>query len=473
MKTLRSILLSCLPCLPCLALASCAADTHAPAAIDTADDLAQAAVSRTSTVVAEIQAANAGLSDVLRAEKYAAMKESPFAFYRGTNHLYWKDLGASPDLGWYGGVAATRTWLNGDMHVDNTGAFDDDQGTIVYGLNDFDEAILGDYQLDLWRLAVSLALVARGNGGFSAGDEAAIVDAFTEAYLDAMETYAGGSAETSKRFTASNTYGLLDEFLADVASSESRLEMLDEWTVKVSGVRRLATSTNPDLAPVSAAVDADVRAKMTNYRSTLSGGSVPPASYFQVKSVAERLHAGLGSLGMRRYYVLIEGASSAQDDDRILDVKAQRQPSAYPYASPAAVSATEAACGGNMALRVVLAYKALGYRVDDHLGWLPLSDGSLYTVRERSPWKDTFPTEDLTTITRITKMAEQWGQVLAAHHARADQDWDAAVLPRSLDGEIKARVDGDHDGFRALVRVVALPYADQVALDFQSFVASF
>ncbi|WP_436626660.1 DUF2252 family protein [Sorangium sp. So ce136] len=29
-----------------------------------------------------------------RSEKYAQMEASPFAFFRGSNHLYWKDLGS-------------------------------------------------------------------------------------------------------------------------------------------------------------------------------------------------------------------------------------------------------------------------------------------------------------------------------------------------------------------------------------------
>ena len=40
------------------------------------------AKSRTSTVVTEINNANAGLSAAARAEKYAAMKASPAAFFR-------------------------------------------------------------------------------------------------------------------------------------------------------------------------------------------------------------------------------------------------------------------------------------------------------------------------------------------------------------------------------------------------------
>jgi uncharacterized protein (DUF2252 family) len=126
-----------------------------------------------------------------------------------------------------------------------------------------------------------------------------------------------------------------------------------------------------------------------------------------------------------------------------------------------------------MARRTVLAQKALGYRVDDHLGWMTLADGKTYSVRERSPYKETFAVEDLTTTTRFTNLAEQWGQVLAAHHARGDKDWDSLVLGHSADGAIRALVDGDHAGFRATVRVVAIPYADQVELDWQSFVTNF
>ena len=206
--------------------------------------------------------------------------------------------------------------------------------------------------------------------------------------------------------------------------------MLDDWTIMVGGVRRFDTSSNPDLAPVTAAVDTDVRNHMASYRSTLSGGGTSiPASYFTVKSVAERLHAGIGSLGSSRYFVLIEGATSGQDDDRILDLKAQSTPTAFAYLSSAAVSQTNSACGGNMAFRTVLAYKALGYRVDDFLGFTALSDAKTYSVRERSPFKDTFDTTSLTTTTRLTNLAQQWGQILATQHARADKDFDSAVLP--------------------------------------------
>jgi hypothetical protein len=114
-------------------------------------------------------------------------------------------------------------------------------------------------------------------------------------------------------------------------------------------------------------------------------------------------------------------------------VKAQRTPTAWPYLASSAVSQTSAACGGNMALRTVLAYKALGYRVDGLLGWTALSDGVTCSVRERSPFKDTFDTTTLASTTRLTDLVEQWGTILATQHARADKDWDSSVLPGSIE----------------------------------------
>ena len=111
--------------------------------------------------------------------------------------------------------------------------------------------------------------MARENG-FILTDQGAFLDSFTEAYLDAIASYAGNSGETTTNFVASNTFGLLDEFLVNAATSNSRVEMLNDWTLSVGGVRRLNTSTQPDLAPVTAAVDTDVRNHIAAYRFTRS-----------------------------------------------------------------------------------------------------------------------------------------------------------------------------------------------------------
>lgn len=420
---------------------------------------------RADEVIAELDRFNAGLSEDGRQGKYCKMAASPFVFFRGSNHLYWRDLASDRRLEVFGGDR-TRTWLQGDLHAYNYGAFDNDDGVVVYDLNDFDEVVIADYQLDLWRLATSLVLIAEHNGGFSSGDVDDILDRLTESYLDAVASYRGNGGENDAIFDKNTTYGLLDDFLAELEKKESRREMLDKWTDEVAGARRFDTSL-ARLAPVDPATDAEIRGAMAGYITTVARRLQDDPGYFQVKDIALRLDAGTGSLGVARYYVLIEGASEGQNNDRILDVKQQGQPSAYPYLD-AIERALLASFADNQARRTIVGYRALAANADDHLGWMNLSDG-VYSIRERSPYKEPFPAETLDSKGRFVNLAAQWGAVLATAHSRADKDHDEALIPYSFDKEVDVLTDTRHDEVRALVREIAVTYATQVHRDFRSF----
>jgi uncharacterized protein (DUF2252 family) len=207
-----------------------------------------------------IESANSSLSDDDRDQKYCAMSESPFVFFRGTNHLYWHDLGQDPRLTFFGEVQgddATRIWIQGDLHLENYGAFDDDGGDVVYALNDFDESVIADYQLDLWRMATSLVLVAADLEDFDADDLREVIDAFGESYLDAVAGFRGNDDEDGAVVTAEAAYGRLDDFLRDVEESNSRREMLDEWTVVAGGERSFDWSVD-ELEHVGSAFAAEL-----------------------------------------------------------------------------------------------------------------------------------------------------------------------------------------------------------------------
>ncbi|MGA8540319.1 MAG: DUF2252 family protein, partial [Terriglobales bacterium] len=49
----------------------------------------------------------------------------------------------------------------GDLHIENFGTWRDTDGRLVWGVNDFDEASLFPYTMDLVRLAASALLAAR------------------------------------------------------------------------------------------------------------------------------------------------------------------------------------------------------------------------------------------------------------------------------------------------------------------------
>ena len=86
--------------------------------------------------------------------KHSRMGEDPFPFLRATYYRWvqvW--LQAFPDL-----ARAPRVLAVGDLHVENFGTWRDQEGRLIWGVNDFDEAYPMAYTSDLVRLAVSARL---------------------------------------------------------------------------------------------------------------------------------------------------------------------------------------------------------------------------------------------------------------------------------------------------------------------------
>ena len=421
-------------------------------------------------------------------EKLDAIDSSPFKFFRGTNNLYWEDVGRREALSQFGGPA-TYVWLQGDMHTENFGTFGDGQGGVIYDLNDFDEAVIGDYQLDLWRLAASVALVFRANNAAINADapldEKVLDDVLKKLASSYLETLRGylhqgkgpdDHAEVGRTFSSDDTDELLLPMFDDVGDRE---KMLGKWTKLLKGgTRELRDESDYDpgkakLAEVDSATSKALEGAFSEYVERRQAARSWPDGYFLVKSVRRRLGAGTGSLGAMRFYVLIEGASESSEDDRILDIKQQGDPAPQPYLDPE-VAKGAATIYDNNGHRVELGRQALGYRAapdvvaDPHAGWLELS-GDAYSVAERSPQKESFDTDVLSSAEDFTTMARLWGEILATAHARADNDWNAAVIDYSFEAAVAAATEGAAATFASVVAEIGRSYADQVALDFESF----
>jgi len=408
---------------------------------------------------------NKGLSDQNRLMKYSKMVCSPFVFFRGTNHLFWRDFANHPELEMFGN-GQTKIWIQGDLHAENFGSFHNDEGRIVYDLNDFDEAVIADYQYDIWRMAISIVLVARQHKDFKKKDIEEFVESFCEGYLGTIAACCDSEAELEMEFTAKNTYGKLDDFLEDVEKNESRRDMLDKWT-NVKGGDRYYDLSSDKLAAVTDAERAEILAQMPDYGKTLTGNLEYDPDYFHVKDIARRLLAGTGSLGVSRFYVVIEGDDDHHKYDCILDVKYQGKPTPYKYLGKAFQKAYDQQFK-NDAQRQAIAYKALVKNTDDHLGWMKLG-GEYYSVRERSPYKEAFPLDTLTTEKRFKKLAEQWGKILATSHSRANSDATNSKIDHAFDTAVHQLTHDKQKEFCHLVQKVAFTYADQTKLDWQAF----
>jgi uncharacterized protein (DUF2252 family) len=110
--------------------------------------------------------------------KYARMKVSPFAFFRGAVSIMAADLGRLPHSGLY-------AQLCGDAHPQNLGSFAAPDGKLVFDLNDFDETIRGPWEWDVKRMAVSIVLAGQEAGHILAGCRDA-VETFVESYIRSL-----------------------------------------------------------------------------------------------------------------------------------------------------------------------------------------------------------------------------------------------------------------------------------------------
>ena len=86
--------------------------------------------------------------------KHQRMAEAVFPFLRATFYRWmqiWPDI--CSDL-----AKAPHVLAVGDLHVENFGTWRDIEGRLVWGVNDFDEAAVLPYTIDLVRLATSTIL---------------------------------------------------------------------------------------------------------------------------------------------------------------------------------------------------------------------------------------------------------------------------------------------------------------------------
>ena len=105
---------------------------------------------RNGRILEAIRAQNSYLPKETKQIKFQKMAQSPYIFYRGTNHLFWADFAGSWRLHQFGGAAWSRTWLQGDSHVYNMGAFKHQGEKVCFGFDDFDDSLVADYQYDIW-----------------------------------------------------------------------------------------------------------------------------------------------------------------------------------------------------------------------------------------------------------------------------------------------------------------------------------
>ena len=406
-----------------------------------------------------------------RQEKFDKMRLSPYAFFRGSNHIFWSDFAGDWQINRFGGSQFSRTWLEGDAHVYNMGAYLNNSGNIAFGFDDYDDSLVADYQYDIWRFAISMVLDLWQNDKFTDLQLNEALHIFAKTYLKTISSYEKVDL-FSCSFNQENTCKPLAKFLGKTSKKCSRERMLNKWTEIVDGNVRKFRNIDGKLFPVDAETQNKIRHAFADYlKTTPKELSSISDTHNKILDIAERHGAGTGSVGLKRYYVLIAGDTSHAYDDLILDVKQQEQPTAFSYLSDEEIKEYEYNFE-NHAHRHSEAYKALAEFPDQNLGWLSF-DGNFFSVRERSPFKNDFPTETLVKPKTYFQMASQWAIIMATKHLRA-----ARRLNHSLDQYVFEatinRITKDRDEeFAVFTTRIAKSYAKQVRKDWLYFCEGF
>ncbi|MEF2976150.1 DUF2252 domain-containing protein [Subtercola sp. YIM 133946] len=394
------------------------------------------------------------------------MLSSPFAFYRGTAGIMAADLANETNTG-------VRVVSCGDAHVSNFGLFASPQRTMVFDLNDFDEAAVAPWEWDVKRLVASVVVGAR-ESGFSAENTRLAARAAARAYREGLHDMMKLSV-LDRYYSRVDTEGAdsnLDsaaQKVLDRATRQARRRTSQAFVTKISergpDGRLLIREDPPVLTHVPEATEEVVLRLFEQYKRTVPADIVLLLDQFTLTDVAMRV-VGVGSVGTRCYILILTGP---QQEALVLQVKeaqvsvlqsfggeqpgANSQPRADPYNR--AFTGDEDALQGR---RVVANQHILQAVSDSFLGYLRY-DGRDFYVRQFRDMKGSIDVSTLSFAPFVTYVAA-CGTLLARAHAQSEQ---APVIAGYL---------GSSGTFDEAVVDWSLAYADQSLDDFQAFGAA-
>jgi uncharacterized protein (DUF2252 family) len=290
--------------------------------------------------------------------KLARMDANPFAFFRGTDHLFaaaWPEL-QPPDSG-------PAVWISGDLHLENFGAYQASDGKFRFDINDFDEALIAPCSFDLVRCASSILLAAE-----LWQITPLVASDMVLAYLDSYRQAIDAARDSSNReISFDNAPEPIWDILGATARARPEELLFKQTHLTKSGKRRIQLSDDKH-PPIQRKRRSRIRKAVEAYLQDQS------TDRFRVIDVTGRI-AGIGSLGVRRYLVLVE----ANQKVRLMDVKEAR-----PSSVLSCSEVTQPDFGDDEAARMVFAQEQVQAAKALGLGHLKIINRS-FRIRQMIP----------------------------------------------------------------------------------------
>lgn len=246
----------------------------------------------------------------LRTERMAS---SAFAFYRGTAALMAADLARGTDSG----IAVASC---GDAHVSNFGFYGSPQRTLVFDLNDFDEAAWAPWEWDLKRLVTSIVIA----GQATARDDAVVTAAARRAvfsYTRALATFTA-QAPVVRYFSHFDATGGLDlpdragRRVVKKAIRHARRRTAEQAARKLTAADAQGRLRFVEAPPAMTHLDADTAGRVERaveaYIESAQSDIRLLLQHYAVSDTVRRA-VGVGSVGTRCYVTALQDG-----DDNVL-----------------------------------------------------------------------------------------------------------------------------------------------------------
>ncbi len=389
--------------------------------------------------------------------KIARMAESPFAFFRGSYHLFardvlQRDLIPLPILT----ESGAEMDLVGDIHSENYGTYKATDGLIHYDINDFDETTRGRFDVDVCRFAANIVLSAQERKD-PLDNQVAAVLAGLSSYLQTLQ----GGLKKGKN-------GDLDIFeknpsgcdaiaqLIQQKSEVKRSRFIADLTEEQAGKRQIKRSFRKYFNLTDA--EKTQAQRLLGDFHTRWKEAPTKKDFFDILDICGRI-SGIGSMGRHRYVVLIIGKAQQNDQRNVLLEFKEARPSAYDLyrdreTAPEALVARAEKVATCERLSQAASSPYLGYAIDG---------ATSFQVREISPHADRVDGKNLKSASFIEVIKVQ-AAILARTHVRASARVEGPTNPLP---EL-----ADADRLRQRILAFALGYADIVHRDWARFVGA-
>lgn len=354
------------------------------------------------------------------------MIQSPFTYYRGTAGPMAYDLSGTT-------TTDLRVVSCGDAHISNFGFFASPERSLLFDLNDFDEAAVAPWEWDVKRLATSVYVGGRDNG-FSESQCGDATRATVLAYQNAVAKLMKLSA--LERFSIQVSTEAMTSFARDESGAriarktmkKARRRTSDHALKKITSQqengRRIIVDEPPVTRHVSHISLDQLRDAIRSYSGTLREDVAVLLSQFQLTDFVLRV-VGVGSVGTRCYVGLLEGLAG---EALFLQVKEATTSVLVRYGGmPNVISRRlDVFTDHHLPLppvhsaghRVVAAQRVLQAQSDPFLGWYQAPSGSEYYFRQFRDMKGSVDVDELDP-SQFARYGEACGALLARAHSQS------------------------------------------------------